>query len=72
MADAFGVSPAWLDGELADYIAGGRLAARIDRVAGVVVTTRPNRATAAYQKLIKQGDAFLNRLQKLARVINTE
>jgi hypothetical protein len=40
MAAAFGVSPAFMDGELSDFIVAGRLPAKIDRVAGVVETNR--------------------------------
>lgn len=40
MAAAFDVSPAFLDAELASFIAAGRLGAKIDKVAGVVQTKR--------------------------------
>ncbi len=40
MAASFGVSPAFLDAELADFIVAGRLPAQIDKVAGVVETNR--------------------------------
>ena len=65
MAAAFGVSPAFLDGELAEFIVAGRLPAKIDRVAGVVETTRPDAKNALYQGAIRQGDQLLNKLQKV-------
>ncbi len=40
MAAAFGVSPEFMDNELADFIVAGRLAAKIDKVSGVVETNR--------------------------------
>lgn len=40
MAAAFAVSPGFMDEELAEFIVRGQVAARIDRVAGVVQTTR--------------------------------
>lgn len=40
MARSFGVSVAWLDRDLASFIAAGRLGGVIDRVKGVVVTER--------------------------------
>lgn len=40
MARAFGVSSEFIDEELANFIVRGQVAARIDRVAGVVQTTR--------------------------------
>jgi 26S proteasome regulatory subunit N7 len=72
MAEAFGVGPAFLDAELADFIAAGRLPARVDRVAGLVETDRPDAKSALYQAAVKQGDALLNRVQRLARVADVE
>ncbi|OWZ21008.1 26S proteasome non-ATPase regulatory protein [Phytophthora megakarya] len=70
MAAAFGVSVEFLDTELARFIAAGRLNAKIDKVAGVIETNRPDAKNAQYQDAIKKGDLLLNRVQKLARVIN--
>lgn len=70
MATAFGVSVEFLDTELARFIAAGRLNAKIDKVAGVIETNRPDAKNAQYQGAIKKGDLLLNRIQKLARVIN--
>jgi 26S proteasome regulatory subunit N7 len=39
-------------------------------VAGVIETTRPDAKNSQYQAAIKQGDALLNRLQKLSKVID--
>lgn len=70
MALAFGISIDFLDHELARFISAGRLNAKIDKVAGVIETNRPDAKNAQYQDTIKQGDILLNRVQKLARVIN--
>lgn len=70
MADSFGVSSDFLDKELAGLIAADRLCCKIDKVNGVVSSTRPDTKNAQYQATIKQGDLLLNRLQKLSRVIN--
>ncbi|GAA6051772.1 hypothetical protein JCM3770_004964 [Rhodotorula araucariae] len=66
---AFGVSREWLDADLARFIAAGRLSCRIDRVAGVVETHRPDAKNARYAAVIKQGDAVLTSVQRLSRVI---
>ena len=68
MAEAFGVGADFMDAEVAAFIAAGRLPAKIDRVAGILETTRPNVKNAAYQATIKKGDLLLNRLQRLGRV----
>lgn len=70
MADAFGVTVAFIDQELARFIAAGRLHCKIDKVGGVVETNRPDSKNYQYQACIKQGDILLNRIQKLSRVIN--
>ena len=70
MADAFGVGVDFVDRELFRFISNGRLSARIDKTAGIVETNRPDEKNAQYQAVIKHGDALLNRIQKLARVIN--
>lgn len=70
MASAFGVSVAFVDQELARYIAAGRLHCKIDKVNGIVETNRPDSKNYQYQATIKQGDILLNRIQKLSRVIN--
>jgi len=70
MATHFGISPELLDRELSRFVAVGRLACKIDKVGGVIETNRPNNRNAQYATVIKNGDALLNRVQKLSRVIN--
>lgn len=70
MADAFGVSIDYIDGELSRFIAAGRLHCKVDRVGKIVETNRPDNKNWQYQATIKQGDLLLNRVQKLSRVIN--
>ena len=70
MATTFGVSANYLDVELSQFISAGRLSCSIDKVNGIVSSTRPDTKNAQYQATIKQGDSLLNRVQKLSRVIN--
>jgi len=69
MAETFGVSVAFLDRELSRFIGVKRLAAKIDKVSGIVETNRPDAKNAQYQDVIKHGDALLNQIHKLTRVI---
>jgi len=69
MADTFGVSVNFLDRELSDLVACGRLSCKIDKVRGVIESNRPDTRNALYQNAIKTGDGLLNRIQKLSRVI---
>eukprot|EP00127_Corallochytrium_limacisporum_P000342 Clim_evm37s11 gene=Clim_evmTU37s11 len=70
MAMSFGISIHFLDQELSRFIAAGRINCKIDRVAEIIETTRPDSKNAQYQAAIKDGDLLLNRIQKLSRVIN--
>jgi len=70
MAKDFGLSVEFLDRELSRFIAAGRLHCKIDKVGGIVETTRPDSKNAQYQAVIKQGDILLNRVSKLSRIIN--
>ncbi|XBH63033.1 hypothetical protein VPH35_117107 [Triticum aestivum] len=70
MASAFGVTVDFIDQELSRFIAAGKLHCKIDKVAGVLETNRPDERNAFYQSTIKQGDFLLNRIQKLSRVID--
>jgi len=70
MAASFGVSATFLDAELSAYISSGRLSCSIDKVSGIVSSTRPDTKNAQYQATIKQGDLLLNRVQRLTRVVN--
>jgi len=70
MAMTFGVSAKYLDTQLSRFIAAGRLSAKIDKVGGIVETTRPDVKNGQYRDMIQQGDMLLNRIQKLARVVD--
>lgn len=70
MAKSFGVSADFIDGELSHFISAKRINCKIDKVAGIVMTNRPDTKNAQYQATIKQGDITLNQLQKLSQVIN--
>jgi len=70
MAKAFGVTEEFLDRELSRFIASNRLHCKIDKVDGIVETTRPDSKNAQYQEMLKCGDALLNRVSKLSRIIN--
>lgn len=70
MADSFGVSVDFVDHHASRFIAAGRLSAKIDKYGGVVLTNRPDLKNAQYRETIQKGDLLLNRIQKLARVVD--
>lgn len=69
MADAFGVSVAFLDNDLSKFIPNKKLNCVIDRVNGIIVTNRPDNKNAQYQEFVKQGDALLTKLQKYGAAV---
>lgn len=70
MAEAFGISTSFLDGELSMFIYLGRLNCKIDKVSGIIESNRPNRKAELFNNTVKQGDLLLNRVQKLARALD--
>ena len=64
------MSEDFIDRELSHFIVNGRLTCKIDRVDGVLQTNRPDLKNSLYQSLIKDGDALLNNVSKLSRVID--
>ena len=70
MAEAFGVTIEFLDKEISRFIASGRLHCKIDKVAGVIETSRSDEKNILYQSFLKEGDVLLNKVQKLSRIIN--
>ncbi|KAF8684737.1 hypothetical protein AX14_004115 [Amanita brunnescens Koide BX004] len=69
LSRAFGVSVEFLDNELSRFIANGRLHCTIDKVQGVVVTTRPSVKNTQYETVIRQGDILLTQVQRLSKVL---
>uniref|UniRef100_A0A0N4Z0G1 26S proteasome non-ATPase regulatory subunit 6 n=1 Tax=Parastrongyloides trichosuri TaxID=131310 RepID=A0A0N4Z0G1_PARTI len=69
MADSFGIPKEILDAELHEMAAAGLLNCRIDSVEGNVVMHVANKKTLSFKALIKEGDAVINRIQKLSSAI---
>lgn len=59
-----------MDAELARFIASRRLNAKINKVSGVVESTRPNTKNAMYEDVLRRGDALMSRVQRLARALD--
>ncbi|CAK59435.1 unnamed protein product (macronuclear) [Paramecium tetraurelia] len=68
MAKAFGVSVQFIDRELSELISSRRINCKIDKVAGIIESSRADDRNQLYNNLIKQGDYLLNRVQKLSRL----
>ncbi|KAG5640996.1 hypothetical protein DXG03_006438 [Asterophora parasitica] len=69
LSRAFGVGIEFLDSELSRFIALGRLHCTIDKVHGIVETTRPSLKNAQYEAVVRQGDVLLNEVQRLSKVL---
>ena len=69
MAKDFGVTMDFLDRDLAKFIAGDRIPCTIDRVKGIIETTRPDDKNKQYADVVKQGDALITKLQKYGQAV---
>lgn len=69
LSAAFGVTIDFVDSELSRFIANGRLHCSIDKVNGIVETTRPSLKNAQYETIVRQGDILLNQVQRLSKVL---
>ncbi|TFK99290.1 PCI-domain-containing protein [Pterulicium gracile] len=71
MAKAFGVSEVFIDGELSRFISSGRLSCTIDKVNGIVSTTRGGETgkEKQYDSVVMKGDVLLGKLQRLSKVL---
>jgi len=70
MAEAFGVTVEFLDKEISRFIASGRLHCKIDKVAGIIETSRSDEKNSLYQDFLREGDLLLAKIQKLNRITN--
>lgn len=70
MADQFGVTPEFIENDVSNLIAGGRLNYKIDKVNETVVNIPKNAKNEVLRSVVRQGDLLLNRVHKLSRVIN--
>jgi hypothetical protein len=72
MANCFGVSPQFIDRELSIIISEGRIAAKIDKVSGIIDCIQDEPTVTLYQKSLKQSDVLLAKIHKLARFLDTK
>lgn len=71
MADSFRVTEDFMEHDLSMFIGSGKLACKIDRINRRVESNRlEDPRNLLYSSIIKQGDALLNRIQRLSKVID--
>lgn len=70
MANCFGVSSEFIDKELSSIISEGRIAAKIDKVSGIIDCIQDEPTVSLYYKSIKQSDVLLAKIHKLSRFLD--
>jgi 26S proteasome regulatory subunit N7 len=55
--------------DLAKFIAGDRISCTIDRVRGIIETTRPDDKNKQYADVVKHGDGLITKLQKYGQSV---
>jgi len=69
MAKSLKVSTKFIDEELSNFIAQGRLSAKIDKVNGIISCMEQEPTVELYQKALKESDLLLNKIHKLAKLL---
>jgi 26S proteasome regulatory subunit N7 len=70
MAQAFQVTPEFIEAEMKRFIFNGKLNAKIDRVSGTIHTNPPDSRAAKMRQALKGGELLVTRLQKLGRILS--
>jgi 26S proteasome regulatory subunit N7 len=55
--------------ELSNYIAQGRLAAKIDKVSGVIECTQNEPTVDLYHRTVRESDLLLNKIHRLSKLL---
>lgn len=69
MAQTFGVSSNFIDRELSAIISQGRIAAKIDKVSGIIDCIQDEPTVSLYHKSLKESDILLAKIHKLSRFL---
>merc|ERR1712039_1146731 len=70
MANEFGVSSSFIDAKLASFISSGKLTCKIDKVGEIIESNESDNRSQVYVEIVKQGDALVNRMQKLSGALD--
>lgn len=70
MARDFGVTELFIDEELSELISGKKLICQIDRVNGIVESSKGDNRMEIYKEIVKKGDQLIERMHKLVRIAN--
>ena len=67
MARDFGVSVDFIDKELYQLIASRKLNCQIDRVSGIVESSKGDQRVGMYKEILKKGDNLVEEMYRVAR-----
>ena len=67
MAQDFGVGVQFVDRELSELISAKQLLCQIDKVNGVVESSKADKRVETYEEILKRGDALIERMHRLAK-----
>ncbi len=70
MSRDFKVSTKFIDKELSEFIASGRIKSQIDRVNGVVESSKEEERIELYKEIMKKGDHLIEKMHTLMRKAN--
>ena len=70
MGNDFSVDRNFIDDELAQFISSGHLKCQIDKVNGVVSSSKEDPRLELHKEIIRRGDALIARMHNLIRIAN--
>lgn len=69
LSTSFGVTSAFIESDIANFIASKKLDCVIDKVAGVVITNVPDARNLQYLSFMQQSKTLLDSMQRLSRIL---
>lgn len=67
MANDFGVSVEFIDRELYQLIASHKLNCQIDKISGIVESSKSDQRVNLYKEILKKGDNLVEKMYRIAR-----
>lgn len=69
MAESFGVSFNFIEKEMFNFIAQGKISAKIDSVSNIIECTQNEPTVDLYHRTVKESDLLLNKIHKLSKLL---
>ncbi len=69
MAESFGVSYKFIEKEMFNFIAQGKISAKIDSVSNIIECTQNEPTVDLYHRTVRESDILINKIHKLSKLL---